>query len=64
MIPDEIKNQIKEFLSKNWKVILAVGLAIVIDLGSVVFLGKDNVVEQEAEKIILEETGVNIDLTP
>lgn len=64
MIPDEIKNKIKEFFSKNWKGILAVVLAIALGLGSVLFLGKDNVIEQEAEKIILEETGVKVDLTP
>lgn len=39
-------------------------LAIIIGLGSVYFLGDDNPVEEVSEKVIQEETGVNIDLTP
>ena len=39
-------------------------LAVIIGLGSVYFLGNDNPVEEISEKVIEEETGVNIDLTP
>jgi len=39
-------------------------LAIIIGLGSTYFLGDDNPVEEVSEKVIQEETGVNIDLTP
>lgn len=39
-------------------------LAIIIGLSSVYFLGEDNPVEEVSEKIIQEETGINIDLTP
>jgi hypothetical protein len=39
-------------------------LTIIIGITSTYFLGNDNPVEEIAEKIIEEETGVNIDLTP
>ena len=43
---------------------LAVILAIIIGIGSVYLLGNDNHVEEIAEKVIEEETGIDIDLTP
>jgi hypothetical protein len=39
-------------------------LAVIIGIGSVYWLGNDNPVEEIAEKIIEEQTGINIDLTP
>jgi len=44
--------------------IVVVSIAIVGGLSSVYFLGHDNPVEEFAERVIEEETGVNIDLTP
>lgn len=38
--------------------------ALIIGLGSVYFLGNDNVVEEFTEEIIKEEIGANLDLTP
>lgn len=39
--------------------------AVVIGLGSYYFTGKkDNPVEQVAEEVIKEETGLDVDLTP
>lgn len=64
MIPDEIAKPMRDFMTTNkWAIIITV-TSIVIGLGSIIFLGKDNVVEQEVEKIIGIETGVDLDLTP
>lgn len=41
-----------------------VGVCVLAGLVSQCFLGKDNVVEEEAESIIKEETGISIDLSP
>lgn len=60
MIPIEIK----EILSKNWIMIIILISCILIGYVSMIFLGKDNQVEQEVEKIIEIETGIRIDLTP
>ncbi len=38
--------------------------AITIGIGSIYFLGGDNIVEQAAEEIIFLETGKRIDLSP
>lgn len=64
MIPDEIAKPMRDFMTTNkWAIIITI-TSIAIGLGSIIFLGKDNVVEQEVEKIIAIETGVNLDLTP
>lgn len=48
---------------RKWVVLICV-IAMVIAYLSLVFLPKDNIIEQEAEKLIELETGVNVDLTP
>lgn len=64
MIPDEIAKPMRDFMTTNkWAIIITI-TSIAIGLGSIIFLGKDNVVEQEVEKIIEAETGINLDLTP
>jgi len=55
---------IKDFLSKNWKVIVILVVGVVIAYGSVLYLGKNNPIELEVEKVIEVETGVKLDLTP
>jgi hypothetical protein len=39
-------------------------LAIIIGIGSVLFYGDDNAIEEISEEIIKTETGMAIDLTP
>lgn len=43
---------------------LAIILAIIFGVGSVYWLGNDNPVEEIAEKVIEEEIGIDVDLTP
>ena len=43
---------------------LAIILVIIIGIGSVYLLGNDNPVEEIAEKVIEEEIGIDVDLTP
>lgn len=48
-------------------IIIIISIVLVtgaIGLISTKFLGKDNPIEQEAEKIIKDEIGVDVDLTP
>lgn len=44
--------------------VIVVILAIIVGISSAYFLGDDNPVEEIAEEVIQEETGINIDLTP
>lgn len=60
----KIPIDLKEFLFKNWIMIIIMISCVLVGYISTVFLGKDNPVEQEVEKIILVETGLTIDLTP
>lgn len=50
------------------KSVLIVGsiviVAFIIGYISSIFLGKDNPVEEECEKVIKDETGLDVDLTP
>jgi hypothetical protein len=63
-VPDEIGDPIYLWVVKNkWKIIIAV-TAIVMAYGSILLLGKDNIIEIEAEKILEVETGIHVDLTP
>lgn len=39
-------------------------LAVIIGIGSVYLLGDKNPVEEIAEKVIEEEIGIDVDLTP
>lgn len=54
----------KQLLSKNWIIITFLFAAILGAYCSVFFLGKNNPIEIEIEKLIDVETGVKIDLTP
>lgn len=56
--------EVKEFISKNWVLIIILMTSILVAYISMIFLGKDNIIEQEAEKIIEIESGLKIDLTP
>jgi hypothetical protein len=53
-------NQKRENIIK----MIVIFLVIILGVGSVYFLGDDNPVEEIAEEIIEEETGIKIDLTP
>ena len=44
--------------------VIVVILAIILGISSAYFLGDDNALEEIAEEVIQEETGINIDLTP
>ena len=49
------------------KMVIGIIIAIVaaaIGLGSYYWLGPDNAVEEECEKVIKDETGMDIDLSP
>ena len=46
------------------QIIVIVLLTTVIGVGSVKVLGKDNPVEEVAEAIVKEQTGLDIDFTP
>lgn len=60
VVPDEVKSMI----TSKTAVIIIVIIAAFIGLASVAFLGKDNPIEQEAEKVIEAETGIKLDITP
>lgn len=45
-------------------IITIVGACALAGVVSQIWLGKDNIVEQEAEAIIKEETCVSVDLSP
>ena len=45
-------------------VIIVVAIAAIAGAISVKFLGNDNVVEQVAEDVIKEETGIDVDVSP
>lgn len=55
------KEFVKKFIFTKWFVVIMVG---VLGFTSTYFLGPDNPIEQEAEKIIKNETGKDIDLSP
>lgn len=40
------------------------GIAMIVGIVSSKYLGNDNAVEQAAEAVIEEETGIDIDLSP
>lgn len=63
-LPPEIVNPIKDFISKNWTIIIIVVSCIMVGYASVIFMDKDNLIEQEVEKVIEAETGIHLDLTP
>jgi len=57
--------KLKKFFKKiiRNKILVTIIVAL-IGISSVFFFGKDNPVEEIAEEIIKEETGLDIDLTP
>ena len=63
-VEDEILEPFKNFWSKySWLILLVSGL-LIMAYCSVIFLGKNNEIELEIEKVIEVETGVKLDLTP
>lgn len=63
-IPDEVLIPIRGFFVRNWVLIIIIATAVISGYASVVFLGNDNVVEENVEKIIEAQTGVKVELTP
>lgn len=59
-----IKGFYNEIIAPNKKTAALILFLILIAYASLLVLPKDNPIEQEAEKIIEEETGIKIDLTP
>jgi len=64
MIPPEILKPIQDFWAKYRSIIIIVIALVLVGYSSVMFLGKDNPIEEEVEKVIEIETGVKVDLTP
>lgn len=64
MIPMEIKEMFSDLFAAHKKKILVIGAALAVGLGSIAILGKDNAIEQKAEKVIEQQTGISIDLSP
>lgn len=64
MIPEEIKNTLSGFVKENFLMILIVTVCAVTALTSLIWLPRNNVIEQAAEKEIEVLTGLNIDFTP
>lgn len=64
MIPPEVLKPIQDFWAKyNWIIIIVI-ICVVVGYISVIFLGKNNPIELEIEKVIEIETGLHVDLTP
>ena len=63
-LPNEVSDPIIGALKKYKWVIIIVAACVVVGYASVLFLGKNNPVELEIEKVIEVETGVHVDLTP
>lgn len=62
-LPDEITGPIMNFLNKNAWIILILLFSIIVGYVSVLFLGKNNVLEIEVEKVIEQQTGIQVNLT-
>ncbi len=60
----KVKNYLKLMLINFSFLVASVALMLVIGYVSVIFLGKDNPVEEISEAVIQAETGKSIDLTP
>lgn len=61
---DNFFNSMSLFFQQYKWAIIIVFACVLIGYGSVVFLGKNNPIELEVEKVIEVETGLKIDLTP
>jgi hypothetical protein len=64
MMPEEIKAKISEWLKENGLLALLIAVCSITALVSLLWLPKDNPVEQAAEKEIEVLTGVPVDFTP
>lgn len=64
MLPDEIKLQIIDWIQRNGLFALIVIGCVIVALTSLLFLPKDNPIEQAAEKEIEIISGLKVDLTP
>lgn len=63
-LPKELSEPLTKFWNQyNW-IIIVVVICIIVGYASVAFLGKNNPIELEVEKVIEVETGVRVDLTP
>lgn len=64
-LPDEITNPIVNFWNQyKWNILLVI-VSVIIGYASIIFLGDDNVIEEDVEILIEKETGIpNINLTP
>ena len=63
-MPPELLDTMKGFWSKYRFFIMFSLLLILIGYGSAAILGKNNPIEQEVEKVLDAETGLDIKLTP
>lgn len=63
-MPEEIQSELAVWFQKNWAVALLVFACVVIALASLIWLPKNNPIEQAAEKEIEILTGVPVDFTP
>lgn len=61
---NSFKGMYNEIIAPNKKVVLICLFVALIAYISLIFMPADNPIEQAAEEIIEEETGLHIDLTP
>lgn len=59
-----MKDMYNEMVGPYKKTALFILVLVIIAYLSLIFLPRDNPIEQEAEKIIEQETGIKLDLTP
>lgn len=64
MIPKELRDEFIAFWEQNWAIALIITMCVGTALFSLLYLPKDNPIEQAAEKVIEEETGVKLDFSP
>ncbi len=54
----------KKKMTKYYIAAVLVAAAVIGGIGSQFFLGPDNIIEEAAEKIIEQKTGIALDLSP
>ena len=59
-----MKDMYNEMIGPYKKTALFILILIIIAYLSLIFLPRDNPIEQATEKVIEQETGLSIDLTP
>lgn len=52
------------FFSTHWPVIVILAVSVLVAYISVAFLGQNNPIELQIEKVLELETGIRVDLTP